>query len=981
MSFDPILDYQYQPGGSLLPESPTYVMRQADQILYEALLSGEYCYVLNARQMGKSSLRIRAMERLRQQGITCTEIELSGIGSQQITANQWYGGLIQELVSGFGLSFQRRSWIQEREDLSPVQRLSQFIETVLLTQVDTAIVIFIDEIDSVLGLSFPTDEFFAFIRNCYEKRSTQVDYKRLTFVLLGVATPSDLIRSRQYSTPFNIGQAILLQGFELKNCDPLIQGLRGKFTAPRAALEEILYWSGGQPFLTQKLCWIVTQYTDDILDDNHEYIGDQSDILEHLVDSTGATQARNIVATLVNTHVIQNWEALDEPEHLRTIRDRLLRESRINKRVLELYRQILEQGSIPTRDNPEYLHLRLTGIVDSFQGQLQVKNPIYSVIFDNAWVQQELNVLQSSSQMSPMTATIVFSEVESFTAQMAEDEHHTLALVQRDMTILHQQCQQFDGTVIQALGNGVMMLFETAEKAVRCSIEIQKLLANAATTLPDSDILHHRIGIYTGEVLSDGNNVMGLAVTLAARLHDHAPSGGICLSQNTFDIVKRHIVTEMVDLGERPIKGLPEPLKLYEISPHRPIATPKKQRWHQLLVAVAIGIVMTGGMTGVGRLGILESWELQAFDWLMRLRPAEAPDDRFLLVTVTEEDVQSQPIEVRGEASLSDLALAQLLEKLEQGQPRVIGLDVYRQRQVDPTYPQLAEKLMNSDRLFTICHYGHPGVTPPPEIPPYRHGFNNVVQDADGVLRRQLLAVTDASPCQNHYALNWWLALQYLYDEGVELGSHPTDLKIDTVLLKRIRANMGGYNNIDAQGHQILLNYRSTPHIAETVTLNQVLSPQFELDRIADRIILIGVVAPSFNDHDWFTPYSRGWHNPRRMTGVELQAHMASQIISAVLDDRPLLWGWSESVEILWIGGWTVMASVVAMTLRSRRYLMPIVGGMVILLGGTCWVGLCFAGWIPFIPAAMGMVGGGMAVNLYRGAIAARRVKRSHQGS
>lgn len=378
--------YSYQPGGSLPPDSPTYVVRSCDNDLYSALLAGEYCYVLNARQMGKSSLRIQTMHKLESQGIACAEIELSGIGSQQITANQWYGGIIQELISGFDLDFNRRVWLREREDLSPVQRLNKFIETVLLQQITRPLVIFIDEIDSVLSLSFPTDEFFALIRHCYDKRGNNPEYKRLSFVLLGVATPSDLIADPK-STPFNIGRAIDLKGFQLHEIAPLAQGFISKADNPRVVLKEILNWSGGQPFLTQKLCWLAVKSESFIL----------------------AGKEKIWVKELVIKQIIHHWESQDEPEHLRTIRDRLLRNSRSQK-LLKLYQQILKRGKIADKDNPYQMELRLSGIVTKQQEKLVIKNPIYQMVFNGNWVSQQLKILEAKKTTFSI-AQVSFSSV------------------------------------------------------------------------------------------------------------------------------------------------------------------------------------------------------------------------------------------------------------------------------------------------------------------------------------------------------------------------------------------------------------------------------------------------------------------------------------------------------------------------------------------------------------------------------------------
>jgi WD40 repeat protein len=355
----------YVTGGTVPLEAASYVERQPDKDLYNALLAAEFCFLLNARQMGKSSLTLRTRERLEKAGFRTVFLDLQRFGGGNVTAEQWYAGMLAEAGRQLECRSQFLAFWKQNANLPPVARLMEALVEVGLAADSSPLVVFIDEVDVIRSLPFSTDEFFSALRELYNRRTSDSRLKSLTCCLIGSATPADLISDTRVS-PFNIGKRIELVDFTPSEAKPLVVGLSGG----QAVLDRILYWTNGHPYLTQSVC---AEAAERQLTSPHQIDSLVSDLFFQALSRT-----RNVNLADVANRILQARPGMEEGEY--------------RSAILNLYRQMLRSKNGIPDDETDLLTslLKLSGICRPEKGRLLVRNRIYARVFDGRWIEEHL---------------------------------------------------------------------------------------------------------------------------------------------------------------------------------------------------------------------------------------------------------------------------------------------------------------------------------------------------------------------------------------------------------------------------------------------------------------------------------------------------------------------------------------------------------------------------------------------------------------
>ena len=409
----------YTVGGPVQAGSGVYIPRRADAELLALCKEGTFAYVLTARQMGKSSLMVRTAQQLAEDDIVAAIVDLQGSG-KVVSVEQWYLNFLVSLEEALEaqdvwLETNVRRWWQENSDLGASKRFSLFMEKVLLAEVTAPVVVFVDEIDTTLGLDF-TDDFFVAIRYFYTSRAVKPVFERLSFVLIGVATPGDLIRDPQ-RTPFNVGRRVEVTDFALAEAMPLVAGLGLPVLEAERVMEWVMEWTGGHPYLTQQLCRAVAEKS-----------------TEGGLMSGASWTAAGIGEVVADTFL---GAMAERDNNLQFVRGMLVERSPDVHEVLTTYGQIW-RGKQRVQDEEQSLiksHLKLSGIIcREGDKTLRVRNPIYETVFDDGWIKENLpvNWRQRVQRLrGVIAASLLFAGVmASFTAWALVERREAAA--QRD---------------------------------------------------------------------------------------------------------------------------------------------------------------------------------------------------------------------------------------------------------------------------------------------------------------------------------------------------------------------------------------------------------------------------------------------------------------------------------------------------------------------------------------------------------------------
>lgn len=348
----------------------------------------------------------------------------------------------------------------------------------------------------------------------------------------------------------------------------------------------------------------------------------------------------------------------------------------------------------------------------------------------------------------------------------------------------------------------------------------------------------------------------------------------------------------------------------------------------------------------IKQLGGFEKADLFFYDLWHHFRPTETKDNRIVIVGITEKDIK-----LSRKYPFSDEYLAKIIENIQKYSPTVIGLDLNRDVPVPPGQKKL-QKVLNSPNLVIAGRFGF-GNAPAAFLPSasIQADISRII-DIDSSIRRVFLFPNRKNSVQN---FDLAIALIQLKAQGIKPQANPYGwLQFKNTVFPPLSPQAGGYATSSIEGYQMLVNWRKSDQPFQFISVSDILLGKFSPSLFTHKIVLIGTTAASLKDN-----LHAPLHNPpTSIYGVEVHAHAISQILSAVLDDRPLLSAASLKLQIRLLLA-IALFSTVLLSLNNPNTLTKLciqqgLATIFSLLVATLGVGYAFIGihlWLPLAPS------------------------------
>jgi class 3 adenylate cyclase len=549
-----------QPEGPVPLDSLFYIERPPiEQECYETILKpGALIRIKAPRQMGKSSLISRILHQVQQEGY-----QTVGLNFQ--SADGEFMASLAQFLQWFWVSISEELNLADRLDdywkgpLGSKNKCPKYFQKYILAEISEPLVLGLDEVERIFQHPEIATDFFGLLRAWHERGKNEALWKNLRFAIAHskeVYIPLNINQS-----PFNVGLPISLPELTPAQVTDLVQ--RHQLNWTDAQIQDLMTMVGGHPYLVRVALDQIAKgrmTLGEFLQIAPTEAGPYYDHLRrHLLN---LEKDPDLVAA---TKQVMGCDRAIEINAAEAFKLRSMGLVKFQGNAVmplgELYRQYFSDrlqgsfGSIPSEKIPEK-----TRPLDPVSGTNQM-----SAIADNMPPTAPFSV--GSLEESSTLAAIVFTDVVNSTAHMVANQQQMLELLKRDFELIREICQQYGGRVLKSTGDGWLIYFDSAVKAVACSQQIQKTLSKNAASLPPDLVLEHRIGVHLGDVFFSGDDVFGAGVNLAARLQSQANPGGICISDTVYEVIKNHLSIHVTYIGAQQLKGIPDPVRLYQINP------------------------------------------------------------------------------------------------------------------------------------------------------------------------------------------------------------------------------------------------------------------------------------------------------------------------------------------------------------------------------------------------------------------------------